>query len=302
MAIPEAARWDPIDPAKGYLVEEIGDNLFWISDGPYQAMFAVEREGVILVDAPPSLGGRLHEAIAEVTDRPVTHVVYTHEHADHAGGASLFDGAVFVSHRETALLLERAGDPRRPVPTVTFDDELSLGQLVLRYHGLNHQPGNLFVHAPRQRTLMVVDVVYHGWAPYRSLGLPADVHGFIDAHDTMLGYEFEHFVSGHNGRLGTRHDVEEAREHVHDLHAACARALDEITILDAIREVGVEDSYLMMGTFHQRVSERAAAEVIEKWRDRLGGVEQFTADNCWVMSQCLRLDEGYAMPVRPAAP
>jgi hypothetical protein len=40
--------------------------------------------------------------------------------------------------------------------------------------------------------------------------------------------------------------------------------------------------------------------VIEKWKDRLGGVEQFTADNCWVMSQCLRLNEGYAMPVRPA--
>ena len=46
---------------------------------------------------------------------------------------------------------------------------------------------------------------------------------------------------------------------------------------------------------------RAAAEVIEKWKDRLGGVEQFTADNCWVMSQCLRLNDGYAMPVRPAS-
>jgi glyoxylase-like metal-dependent hydrolase (beta-lactamase superfamily II) len=300
VAIPEAARWAPLDPGKGYLVEEIEDGLHWVSDGPYQAMFAVEREGVIVVDAPPSLGGRLLSAIREVTDRPVTHVVYSHEHADHAGGAAVFEGAVFVAHRETGLLLERAGDPRRPPPSVTFDDELVLGSLVLRYHGLNHQPGNLFVHAPRQGTLMVVDVVYHGWAPYRSLGLPADVHGFIEAHDAMLAYDFTHFVSGHNARLGTRHDVEEAREHVHDLRAACARALDEVTIADVVRDIGLEDSYRMMATFHDRVSEHAAAEVIAKWRDRLGGVEQFTADNCWVMSQCLRLNEGVAMPVRPA--
>lgn len=300
MAIREEASWKPIDPAKGYLVEEIGDGLYWISDGPYQAMFQVEREGVTLVDAPPALGGRLHAAIAEVTDRPVTHLVYSHEHFDHAGGASLFPDATFVGQRETARLLVDAADPRRPAPTVTFDDELELGSLVLRYHGLNHQPGNLFVHAPKQATLMVVDVVYHGFAPYRSLGLPADVHGFIDAHDQMLDYDFEHFVSGHNGRLGTRHDVEEAREHVHDLRAACKRALDVVTIPAIIREVGLEDSYLLMGTFHERVCEHAAAEVIEKWKDRLGGVEQFTADNCWVMSQCLRLNEGYAMPVRPA--
>jgi glyoxylase-like metal-dependent hydrolase (beta-lactamase superfamily II) len=299
LAFREEASWHPVDPAKGYLVEEIGDSLYWVGDGPYQAMFLVGKEGVILVDAPPSMGGRLQTAIAEVTDRPVTHVVYSHAHSDHAGGASLFDGAVFVAHRETARLLARAGDPRRPVPTLLFDDELQLGDLVLRYHGLNHQPGNLFVHAPKQRTLMVVDVVYHGFAPYRSLGLPADVPGFVDAHDTMLGYDFEHFVSGHNGRLGTRHDVEEAREHVHDLRAACKRALDEITILDAIRQVGPADSYLLMSTFHDLVRERAAEEVIAKWRDRLGGVEQFTSENCWVMSQSLRLDDGHAMPVRP---
>ena len=56
MALPEPARWIPIDPEKGYVVEEIEDGLHWVSDGPYQALFLVESEGVTLVDAPPSLG------------------------------------------------------------------------------------------------------------------------------------------------------------------------------------------------------------------------------------------------------
>ena len=112
MGFREEASWQPIDPAKGYFVEEIGDSLYWVGDGPYQAMFLVGKDGVVLVDAPPSMGGRLQTAIAEVTDRPVTHVVYSHAHSDHAGGASLFDGAVFVAHRETARLLAR--EPRYP--------------------------------------------------------------------------------------------------------------------------------------------------------------------------------------------
>ena len=298
--LPEAARWLPVDPAKGYLVEEIGDGLHWVTDGPYQAMFLVEPERVLVVDAPPSLGERLLGAIREVTGRPVTHVVYSHAHADHVAGASLFEGASFVGHHETARLLERAGDSRRPVPTVTFDEELTLGGLVLRYEGLNHHPGNVFAYVPRHATLMVVDVVYHGWVPYKSLGLPKDVPGYIAAHDTMLGYDFEHFISGHNARLGTRHDVEEAREHIHDLRAACARALEEVSLADAIREVGFEDGYRLMDAYHDRVCENAAAEVIAKWRDRLGGAESFTVDNCWVMSQSLRLDDGHTIQVRYA--
>ena len=36
--LPEAARWVDVDPAKGYVVEEIADGLHWVSDGPYQAI------------------------------------------------------------------------------------------------------------------------------------------------------------------------------------------------------------------------------------------------------------------------
>src|SRR5215210_9173093 len=87
--IPEAAK-GPAIPAAGYLVEEIRDGLFWVTDGAYQAMFLTTGEGVILVDAPPSLGPNLAKAIADVTDEAVTYVVYSHNHADHIGAAGQF--------------------------------------------------------------------------------------------------------------------------------------------------------------------------------------------------------------------
>jgi hypothetical protein len=41
-AVPQAARGPEI-PESGYLVEEIGDGLFWLADGVFQMMFAVIR-------------------------------------------------------------------------------------------------------------------------------------------------------------------------------------------------------------------------------------------------------------------
>lgn len=73
--VPESALGPQIDFSKGYLVEEISDGLFWVTEGAYQAMFLVTGEGVIVVDAPPSIGQNYLNAINEVTDEPITHVI-----------------------------------------------------------------------------------------------------------------------------------------------------------------------------------------------------------------------------------
>ena len=63
---------------KGYHVEEIAGGVYWVTTGMYDCMFVRTGAGVIAVDAPPSLGENLLSAIEEVTDEPVTHMVYSH--------------------------------------------------------------------------------------------------------------------------------------------------------------------------------------------------------------------------------
>lgn len=55
-ALPEAAIGPTIPPEKGYFVEEIRGGLYWVTDGSYNTMFLVTNEGVVAVDAPPSIG------------------------------------------------------------------------------------------------------------------------------------------------------------------------------------------------------------------------------------------------------
>lgn len=87
---------------KGYFVAELHDGLYWVTEGAYTAMFLTTGKGVVLVDAPPSFGDNMVRAIKEVTDESITHVVYTHSHADHIGGAHLFlKNAVYIAHEVT---------------------------------------------------------------------------------------------------------------------------------------------------------------------------------------------------------
>src|ERR1700739_2303531 len=93
--IPDRAL-GPARNAQGYHVGRVEGNLYWITDGAYQSAFLTTSEGVVLFDAPPSIGHNIQRAVDEVAaangvSNKVTHLIYSHHHADHAGASSLFD-------------------------------------------------------------------------------------------------------------------------------------------------------------------------------------------------------------------
>ena len=119
---------------QGYYVGRVERNLYYVTDGVYQSAFLTTPDGVVVFDAPPSIGHNLRRAVDQITaaegmPNTVTHLVYSHHHADHGGAAFLFDGDVTrIGHEETRRLLLRDGDPARPVPEVTFADRYTLGR------------------------------------------------------------------------------------------------------------------------------------------------------------------------------
>ena len=159
---------------QGYYVGRVERNLYWVTDGVYKSAFLVTRDGVVLFDAPPSIGHNLQRAVDEIAaaegvSNTVTHLVYSHHHADHGAAASLFENVVRIGHEETRRLLLRDNDPARPLPDVTFADTYTLevgGERVeLAWRGSNHTPDNIYIHFPGHDTLMFIDVVNAGWVP-----------------------------------------------------------------------------------------------------------------------------------------
>jgi NAD(P)-dependent dehydrogenase (short-subunit alcohol dehydrogenase family) len=86
--VPEAA-FGPALNEQGYFVRRVERNLFWVTDGTYQSAFLATPDGVVLFDAPPTIGHNLRRAVDEVAaaegvGNTVTHLVYSY----HAGAAN----------------------------------------------------------------------------------------------------------------------------------------------------------------------------------------------------------------------
>jgi glyoxylase-like metal-dependent hydrolase (beta-lactamase superfamily II) len=195
---------------QGYYVGRVERNLYWVTDGVYQSAFLTTRDGVVLFDAPATIGRNLQRAVDEIAaangvSNKVTHLVHSHHHADHAGGSSLFgNNVVRIGHAETRRLLLRDNDPTRPAPDETFTDRrtLEIGgeRIQLAWHGSNHTPDNSFIHFPDHDTLMLVDIVNAGWVPVYNLNLTGDVPGYIEAPATALSYPWTHLISRPHGQ------------------------------------------------------------------------------------------------------
>lgn len=301
--------FDPeVDLSKGYFVDEIGDDLYWVTDGTYQMMFLVHNQGVIVVDAPPSLGQNILNAIADVTDKPITHVVYSHSHADHIGAAGIYpDDAQVIAHEETAAQLEKAlSDDRAypygvfigggpvPLPDITFKKQFTLrrGEQVLEldYKGPNHEPGNIFIYAPRQKVLMFVDVIFPAWVPFAELALAEEIPGYYEAYDQALSYDFDTFIGGHLTRLGTRGDVETARDYVFDVRDNAAAALQEVDFFAIAQETGFVNQWLLFDTYLDAVAQNCAEKTVPEWSGQLGGVDIFTFSHCYAAMESLRIE------------
>ena len=85
--VPQSA-FGPTLNEQGYAVDRVERNLYWITDGVYQAAFLTTSDGVVLFDAPPTIGHNLQRAIDEIarangTSNKVTHLIHSHYHADH---------------------------------------------------------------------------------------------------------------------------------------------------------------------------------------------------------------------------
>ncbi|MEV5575261.1 MBL fold metallo-hydrolase [Spirillospora sp. NPDC052269] len=298
--------------ADGYFVGHIEGNLYWVTDSYYQAMFLTTRDGVVLVDAPPTFGHNLLRAVQQVTranGRPgkVTHLVYSHSHADHIGAASLFGkDVVRIAHTETRRLLRIAADPNRPAPTETFDDHhvLRVGgeHLKLAHHGPNHSPDNIFVHAPDYATLMVVDVLFPGWVPFKGLAASQDIPAWIKAHDIAMGYPWRTLVGGHLGRLGVRADGALEKQYIDDLLASTRAAITSVDPTPYYQKYGpTGNSWAIFKAYLDAVATTAAAPVTAKYTGVLAAADVFTVDNAMALVESLRIDHDELGPfgIRP---
>jgi glyoxylase-like metal-dependent hydrolase (beta-lactamase superfamily II) len=303
--IPPSALGPAVN-AQGFHVGRVEKNLYWVTDATYQAAFLTTREGVVLFDAPPTIGHNLQRAIDQIASangvsNKVTHIVYSHHHADHLGASSLFGkDVVRIGQTGTRKLLASEKDPTRPLPDVTFDTSYALrvgGERVdLAWHGTNHTPDNIYIHFPDHDALMLVDINLPRWVPFDSFNLNEDVPGSIAAPDTAMAYPWKHFIGGHMGRLGTRGDMKVYQQYVADIIAGVTASLTAVDPTPFFAKYG-DNEWAAVKEYQDAQVAYASAPVIKKYTGVLAAADVYTASTAFVILESVRLDLGVGSQV-----
>ncbi len=223
---------------------EIGPRVFAVRYRFYdqQIGVVVGDDGVLVIDTRSShrQAEEILSDIRAITALPVSVVVNTHGHYDHAFGNRVFRPAPIWGHRRCVIMLEATGEQQRAdvaaetpglaeelasveidPPDRTFDDTATIdvgGRPVeLRYLGRGHTDNDIVVRVPDAGVLFAGDLLENGAPPYFGDSYPMDWPSTVEALANIVDGAV---VPGH-GDVG---DAEFVAAQLADLHAIAGRA------------------------------------------------------------------------------
>lgn len=284
------ARAPQLDPETGLYISEVKPNLFYVTDGVYQSAFLRTGEGVIVFDAPPSFAHKLPEIIREeAPGEALKFLVYGHDHNDHIGGASSFadiSGLEIVTASKVAQSLSEDNFPGVIAPTITFDNEyaFSLGEekVELRTASFHSEDLDVIIYLPREKFVMAVDTITPGEVPFMNFGATSDVGRYLQFFDEILKYDFDIILSGHVSILGTRDDVLENKAYAFDVRDTVLEKMRTFLTRfeNAFEKMGYQNANLAYRVAMESVRDECAAEIIDRWQDRLSVVDVWADSHC----------------------
>ncbi|MEU7900553.1 MBL fold metallo-hydrolase [Nonomuraea sp. NPDC049152] len=272
-------------------VEEVSDGVYayiqpdgswWINNTGFMA----GRRGVISVDACSTerRTRAYRDAIAKVTDRPITTLVNTHHHGDHTFGNHLFPEATIVAHERTREQIIADGVPAYlgawspdvewgtldPVPPfLTYTDGVTLYsddlRCEVRHVGFAaHTTNDSYVWIPSRRVLFSGDLVFNGGTPFVLMG---SVAGALAALDQLEALGAETIVPGHGDVCGpsaistVRGYLRFVRERAEAGMAAGLSPLELARQTDLGEYGTLTDSERIVGNLHRAYAEATGGDV-----------------------------------------
>jgi len=146
-----------------YVIQNVNNTVADIGQFGGNVTIYLTDAGALLVD---SKNERMHDDIVAkvktLTDKPISYVVLSHNHGDHAGGAAKMQaaGATVVISREDREQLAKTG--QAGLPPVAYHDSLQLflgGKEVQLREFCGHTRGDTVVVLPAARVVVAGDLV-----------------------------------------------------------------------------------------------------------------------------------------------
>lgn len=215
-------------------VTRVTDDVYRFQNRFHVNMFVITGNGVLVTDPiNPEAASWLRAEIGQLTDQPITHLVYSHSHGDHASG-----GTEYGDVPNVIVHLNAPEDIDLVEPTIRFSDQMSFTvgskTFELTYLGPGHGNDLIAMVVRPDNVAFVVDAVSSKRLFYRDFP-GANVDHCIDQVRKVDTLDFEVMIGGH-GPVGVKSDVADGIAYLEELRAAVLKGLKAGKSVDELKQ------------------------------------------------------------------
>ena len=232
-------------------ITQIKGDVYRFQNNFHYAIFVVTDAGIVVTD--PINADAVTWLKAELSkrfDKPVTHMVLSHHHGDHASGGEAWGAIEVVAHENTKKHVE-AGKVKTAMPTKTFSDKhtLTVGNktLELTYLGVGHGDDLIAMVVRPENVAFVVDAVSPKRLPWRDFP-HTDIDGMINQIKAVEALDFDILAPGHSV-MGTKQDATDVRVYIETLKAGVMKGLNDGKSVEDILATDLVTSYKDWGAY-----------------------------------------------------
>ncbi|MDH3713409.1 MAG: MBL fold metallo-hydrolase [Gammaproteobacteria bacterium] len=198
-------------------ITKITGDVYRFQNNFHFSVFTITGNGVVVTDPiNAEAAAWLKAEIGKLTEQPITHLVYSHSHGDHAsGGAAFGDVPNVVAHANAPAAIDGVA------PTMRFSDQMTFTQggkqFALTYLGPGHGVDLIAMVIRPENVGFVVDAASAKRLPYRDFP-GSNVDDWTNQVRKIETLDFEIFAGGH-GAMGIKADATTARVYMEELRA-----------------------------------------------------------------------------------
>lgn len=221
-------------------ITKVTGDVYRFRNNHHYALVVVTDNGVVVVDPINANAATwLKSNLKQISDKPVTHLIYSHSHGDHASGGQALGATTVIAHANAPAAIDGV------TPDIRFDDtktlEIGGKTFTLVWLGEGHATDLIAVVVQPENVAFITDAASPKRLPYRDFPR-SNIDGWIDQIRKIETLDFEIFAPAH-GNVGVKADATDARIYMEKLRQRVLDGLKAGKSVDDLAATVTMDEY-----------------------------------------------------------
>jgi len=257
-----------------YVLQRMTEHTYWYESGFYATIFYVGDEGVLLFDPLEMRADPILKSIRSVTDKPITTIVYSHDHADHIAATgqllemlktSQTEVPDIIASQATASKMELLDSGLvKPTTIIAWPNgSFKFEDLEVQLYGFEHA-AHTDDHSAwllvQERVLHAPDLLNADQPPFWNFA-GSERFTFLEQNlKTANALDWDYFNGGH-GNIGSHDDFAFHLKFISDLKAAVGKAMGEVPFGYGVDVDKINAHTVMLPAWYGEIAKRVTDEL-----------------------------------------